>query len=119
MNMEDNMAYVSPSRTSSPTPEGVKWDSGKPDYSLLPWKALDGVVRVLTYGAAKYSRDNWRRVPQFRDRYLAASLRHITAWAGGEERDPESGIHHLAHAVVSLMYLIQTDEERNNDPGIK
>jgi len=107
MDTEDKTAYM--------TSPGVKWDSGKPDYSLLPWKALNEVVQVLTYGAAKYSRDNWRRVPDMKSRYLAASLRHITAWAGGEERDPESRIHHLAHAIVSLMFLLQSEEENKNE----
>lgn len=100
------------------TPPGVKWDAGKPDYSLLPWGALEEVVRVLTYGAGKYSRDNWRRVPQFRDRYLAASMRHTSSWARGEKRDPESGLPHLAHSIVSLMYLLQSELEENNDGGI-
>lgn len=91
---------------------GVKWDAGKPDYSLLPWAALDETVRALTYGASKYSRDNWCRVPDYPQRYLAAALRHITAHARGEERDPESGLHHLAHGVVSLMFILEGELKR-------
>lgn len=86
---------------------GVKYDGDKPDYSLLSFHALDEVVKTLTYGAKKYSRDNWKKVPNFRRRYLAASLRHIAAYARGELRDPETGLHHLSHAVVSLMYIIE------------
>jgi len=41
---------------------GVKYDSGKPDYTLLPLDALEQVVEVLTFGAAKYDRDNWKKV---------------------------------------------------------
>jgi len=88
---------------------GVKWDRGKPDYSLLPWGALEEVVRVLSYGAEKYSRDNWRRVPDMKNRYLAAALRHTSSWARGEERDRESHLPHLAHAIVSLMFLLQSE----------
>ena len=87
--------------------EGVKWDAGKPDYSLLPFAALDETVKALTYGAAKYSPDNWSRVRDYPTRYLAAALRHVTAYARGETSDPESGLHHLAHGVVSLMFILE------------
>jgi len=94
-----------------PEPEeiGLKFDTDKPDYSLTPWAALEEVVKVLTYGAKKYSRDNWQHVTPFKERYLAAALRHIVAYARGETIDPESGLHHLAHAATSLCYLTEKD----------
>ncbi len=52
---------------------GQKYDTGKPDYSLLPFEALEQVVRVLDFGAAKYGRDNWKRVENARNRYSAAA----------------------------------------------
>lgn len=91
---------------------GVKHDSGKPDYSLLPFHGLEEVVHVLTYGARKYSRDNWRQVEPHKERYTAAALRHLTAYARGEVTDPESGLHHLAHAVTSLLYILEKDMQR-------
>ncbi len=97
------------------TKEGVKYDSDKPDYSLLPFNALDQIVKVLTYGAKKYSRDNWKRVPEFRQRYLAAALRHISAHARGEINDPETGIHHLSHAATSLMFLVEDDMTKEGE----
>jgi hypothetical protein len=99
---------------------GVKYDGDKPDYSLLSFHALDQVVKALTYGAQKYSRDNWKKVPHFRRRYLAAALRHITAYARGEISDQESGYLHLSHAVVSLMYIIEdqiTTGGESNEAG--
>ena len=42
---------------------GVKYDQDKPDYSLLPYGALEQVVQVLTYGSKKYDRNNWEHVP--------------------------------------------------------
>ena len=95
---------------------GRKDDAEKPDYSLLPWRGLDEVVRVLTFGARKYSRDNWKSVPDGRNRYFAAALRHMSAWGRGEERDGESSLHHLAHATVSLLYIIEGGlDDRNTD----
>lgn len=86
---------------------GIKYDGDKPDYSLVPFKALDEVVKVLTYGAAKYDRFNWEKVEA--RRYQAAALRHISAYMQGEKIDPESGINHLAHAACSLLFLTDFD----------
>ena len=86
------------------TAEGMKFDNGKPDYSLLPFAAVDEVVKVLTYGAAKYDRFNWEKVEAVR--YQAATMRHFSTHMQGEKLDPESGISHLAHAICSLLYLL-------------
>ena len=86
---------------------GMKFDSNKPDYSLVPFGALDEVVKVLTHGAGKYDRFNWEKVEDIR--YQAAALRHISAYMQGEKYDPETGINHLAHAVCSLMFLTEFD----------
>lgn len=89
--------------------EGRKFDSEKPDYSLIPPFALEELAKLLTFGAKKYSRNNWKKVnPPIR--YFAASMRHAWAWMRGEKYDPESGIHHLICAACSLMFLYEMDE---------
>lgn len=35
-----------------------------------------------------------------------AALRHITAWIEGEDKDWESGLSHLAHAICCLTFLL-------------
>lgn len=88
---------------------GMKFDENKPKFSLMKHDALLEMVAVLTYGAKKYSPDNWKHLPNARQRYFDAANRHMWQWFGGEERDKESGLHHLAHAMSSLMFLIQMD----------
>ena len=88
---------------------GVKFDEDKPKFSLMKTDALLEMVAVLTYGAKKYSPDNWKHLPNARERYFDAANRHMWQWFGGEERDQESGLHHLAHAMSSLMFIIQMD----------
>jgi hypothetical protein len=90
-------------------PEGRKFDGGKLEYGLLPPLALEEVVKVLTFGAQKYDRDNWQKVPNSKRRYFDALQRHVWAWKKGEQLDPESGIHHLAHAMCCLMFLYEHD----------
>ena len=94
---------------------GVKYDNGKPQWSLLPFRALTQVVEVLTYGAKKYAPDNWKKVPDARRRYIDAGFRHFTAYASGETHDPETGKHHLAHAICCMLYLVAFDLGEHND----
>jgi hypothetical protein len=86
---------------------GVKHDAEKPRLDLLPWSAVLACADVLTFGATKYGDENWRRVPGGERRFLAASLRHVIAYARGEWLDPESGLPHLAHALSSLMFVFE------------
>lgn len=91
--------------------KGIKYDTGKPRWSLLPWREIGEVVEVLTIGAIKYEDDNWMRVPQPKERYFSAGMRHFTAWAEGEVFDPETGKNHLAHAICCLLFLMWFDNE--------
>lgn len=98
--------------TQTDATEGRKYDSGKDDYSLIPPKALAGLVRVLTFGARKYARDNWRFVPDRRTRYFSAAMRHMWAWFRGEKNDPETGENHLHHAACCISFLADEDEDK-------
>ena len=89
---------------------GSKHDTGKPLMGAVPPNALSAVARVLTFGAEKYGRDNWRQVESAETRYLDAALRHINAYQRGEAVEPESGESHLAHAVCSLMFMLELQE---------
>ena len=89
--------------------KGIKHDKGKPRMDLLMGMpdALEAVGRVLTYGSQKYAPGNWQDVPDLQRRYLAAAMRHEIALARGEERDPETGEHHLAHVACCVLFRLQ------------
>lgn len=91
--------------------EGLKKDDGKPDWSLLDLKTIEGVVKVLSFGAKKYAPDNWKKVPNGKRRYFAAAMRHLTAWQSGEETDSESGLSHLYHVIANIIFLIHFDKK--------
>jgi len=95
---------------------GIKYDGDKADYSLVPFAALDEVVKVLTYGAKKYDRNNWRHVDAIR--YQAALMRHFSAYMQGEQCDPETNINHLAHMACSVLFLLAKDLETEVPFGI-
>lgn len=89
--------------------EGRKYDGGKPEYGLLPPYILEETVKVLTFGAQKYERENWRYVDDGKRRYFDALQRHVWAWKRGEQIDPESGLSHLAHAACCILFLGELD----------
>ncbi|QFP93571.1 hypothetical protein [Pectobacterium phage CX5] len=95
--------------------DGMKYDGGKPRMDLLlsgcP-QALTQVAEILTFGAAKYAAHSWQTVPQGEERYLAALLRHLTAHAGGEDKDAESGMSHLAHAACNALFILELEARR-------
>ncbi len=92
---------------------GIKFDKGKPEYGLLPAHALEEVVKVLTFGASKYDRDNWKELNNLKSRYFDASQRHSWAIKRGEDEDPESGYHHVAHSIACLLFYLES--ELNSD----
>lgn len=87
--------------------EGRKDDVGKPEMYLLPPKALLDVGKNLTHGKYKYSADNWKNVPDLKDRYISAALRHIMYHLSGEEKDSDSDTYHLSCAVSSLLFVVE------------
>jgi len=96
-----------------PTPARGQRDGngeGKPQLTLIPRAALDCEAKALSYGANKYSRNNWRKGMPYLES-LDSVLRHITAFVEGEDDDPESGVSHLGHAKAGLSFIIQYEAE--------
>lgn len=94
---------------------GIKHDSNKPDYSLLPPRALHELVKVLDFGARKYDRENWRKLDDLQNRYFAAAQRHLWALRIGETIDKESGLPHAAHALACISFLLE--DQLMNSPA--
>lgn len=82
----------------------TKFDAQKIRHDLLDDDAIEGLAKVLTFGAQKYAADNWRKGMEWR-RLIGAARRHIAEFARGVNTDPESGLHHLDHAMCCLMFL--------------
>lgn len=89
--------------------QALKLDSGKTEYHYISPIFMEQLSRVLTFGAKKYAAHNWRSGFKW-SRVLSACFRHIYAWMGGQDKDPETGISHLAHAACCLMFLLEFEE---------
>ena len=91
------------------TTGGRKFDGNKLEYGLLPPLALKAIVEILTIGAQKYERDNWKHVPDGKRRYFDAGMRHLWDSKCGEKYDEETNKSHLAHAICNLMFLLEKE----------
>lgn len=92
--------------------KGRKFDSEKLRWDLLPWKETEEVVDVLTFGAQKYEDWNWTFVDDWKNRYFAAAMRHLTSYFNGELKDPESDRSHLAHALCCILFLLYKENNK-------
>lgn len=96
---------------------GIKESSGKVRWSLIPFVALEPVVRVLEFGAmTKYAMDNWKHVPH-KGPYMDAIIRHWESYfIDGNEFDKESGQSHLAHLACDVLFLLWDRHEHSDIP---
>lgn len=82
--------------------EGKKFDSGKAMLSLLPFEALEGAAKALSFGIEKYGRYNFTEGLSI-DRIIDGVLRHVNQYSWISKEDPETGLSHLDHALAGLM----------------
>jgi hypothetical protein len=88
--------------------EGKKFDLGKLEYSLIPYEALEEIIKVLMFGKGKYGKDNWKLVEP-KDRYIDAAFRHLAAYQKGDLHDEETGLSHLAHIGCCILFKLWED----------
>lgn len=100
--------------SAAPDHGGRKFDAGKSRLDLIDPVAIDELGRVLQFGAEKYGSHNWRSGIAY-SRLIAAALRHLFAFLRGEDFDPESGLHHVAHAMCNCMFLLAFAMRRDLD----
>ena len=86
-------------------PGGLKYDSGKLQYGLIPPETTKALAEVLTFGAKKYAKDNWKLLENGKERYLDALYRHLDAYRTGEYLDSESSLPHLSHCLCNLAFI--------------
>lgn len=84
--------------------KGTRADKGKPELHMIPTEPLIDLARLFMFGAKKYSPNNWKRGMDYSRMYNSA-LRHMFKFWGGENVDPETGIHHLTAATWNMICL--------------
>lgn len=73
---------------------------------LIPPASMEATAWALKYGADKYGIRNWREARIKSSTYEGAIMRHLNAWRGGEDMDPDSGILHLGLISANVAILL-------------
>lgn len=83
---------------------GRKADGEKNRLELVDPEFVEGLGRILTFGARKYEAHNWMKGIEY-SRIIGAIKRHTSAIERGEDIDPESGQLHAYHLACETMFL--------------
>lgn len=97
---------------------GVRFDSGKLRYDLLPPDGMDALVDVYTQGAKKYADRNWEKGMNW-SRIIGSLLRHTFKFMSGETHDKETGCHHMAMAAWNALALCVYDTRKVGTNDLK
>lgn len=106
--MSENVTKIESGKAQLDDHVAVKHDGSKIRVELLSVPAMEAIAEVMTFGARKYADHNWRKGFAW-SRLIGAAIRHLFAWMRGEDRDPESGLSHLAHAGCCIMFLLESE----------
>ena len=82
---------------------------GKAPLEYLVTTVWPGDARTHKSGADKYGITNWREDRILASTYKGAILRHLKAWAEGEDLDPESGEHHFYHIRACCAIVLDSE----------
>lgn len=83
--------------------KALRYNEGKPKWSLVHYESIVPMIRVLEFGALKYAPDNWKKSMDLKE-ILNSIQRHLAKLMDGEENDPESGISHMGHIQCNAMF---------------
>ncbi|WP_019865200.1 dATP/dGTP diphosphohydrolase domain-containing protein [Methylovulum miyakonense] len=111
---------IQETETETPT-QALRHNAGKAPLSFIfsAPHALEGVSRVLEFGANKYARDNWKKGFPYTE--LVDSLcRHLKDFMNGDDNDADSGLPHVDHILCNALFLSELTRTRSefDDRGI-
>ena len=88
---------------------GDRFNEGKPQWSLIDFKSIEPMVRVLEYGKEKYGLGNWQ-LGLDKTQICESLLGHVFSYLNGELIDKESGVKHTGHMLANAMMLEYMEE---------
>ena len=71
----------------------------------FPGRGLASTADVLVFGAKKYAKGNWAKGMSW-SVCFTCTMSHLLKSFQGEEKDEESGLNHLAHAMCNMLFLL-------------
>ena len=109
--MAEILKGVSPNAEIVVNEHGGKQSKTAYGFHLIDPDAILSLAEVLQYGASRYERDNWRKIPS--KEHFNHMMIHYYAWLKGDTTDD-----HLGHFFCRAMMLYATGkaEEAKDKP---
>lgn len=85
---------------------GLRYNSGKLRYDLIPALANREYAKVWTQALGKYPEGNWEKGMPWTE-VIASAMRHLEAIRLGDDIDIESGLLHAAHLQANAAMLTE------------
>lgn len=92
-------------------PKADRYNDGKFDLDLIPYDSVIEISKVLTFGATKYTPDNWKKGLSIK-KCMSSLLRHAFSYMMGEKVDPETGLSHIAHIGCNVMFILWYEKHK-------
>lgn len=89
----------------------LRYNANKLRWSLVDFESIEEMVKVLEFGATKYTPGNWKKGLN-REEVLESLQRHLIQLFSGQEVDEESQSHHMGHILCNAMFYLY--HHRNN-----
>lgn len=83
---------------------GLRYNKGKAPIHLIPPEGLFALAEHYGRGAEKYKERNWEKGMKWSHCYNSM-MRHSLSWMQGEDKDPETGTHHMIAAAWNALAL--------------
>ena len=90
--------------------EGGKQSKVEYGFHLCDYGALFALAEVLQYGASRYARDNWRKIPA--EEHFNHMMIHALAYLSGDKQDD-----HLGHMFCRAMMFYATAKAEEAKKG--
>lgn len=97
--------------------QAKRYNKGKTMLSIITPEFTEGLGKVLTMGAEKYGRNNWRKGLKVTE-IIDSLERHLLEIKKGVALDEESGLPHWAHAAANLMFIAEFEGSEKWDDRV-
>ena len=94
--------------------KGTRHNEGKPKWSLVDYKSIEPMIRVLEWGSEHYGPNNWKKGLDPVE-ILESMQRHLAALMDGEELDKETNLSHMAHIQCNAMFYNYMKNKEKDD----
>ena len=86
-------------------PKSTRYNEGKLKWSLIDYKSMEPLIRIMEKGVEEYGLDNWKIGLDLVEIQESAQ-RHLASMMSGELKDTKSGELHAGHIIANMMMWI-------------